>query len=135
MGVFVDDFVSGEEPKQVRIILEGLYDGEDTRQEILIVSRGGFFAVEMLARDGSADVQEDVDSGGVVDRHTFIVVQRGVNVVDSNGVDLKREAISRFTQGYMEKRRFMLTPSRWRRMASRKQTSASERGSSLLSVL
>lgn len=60
-------------------------------QEDLVVSRGRVFTVEMLAPNGGANVQDDVDSGGIVDRNALIVVYRGVNIVDANGVDLKRE--------------------------------------------
>ena len=91
MRIFIYDFVSSKEPEHIGIIHESFHDGENTLQEILGIRRGRLFAVEMLTIDGCADVQQEVDPGGIVDRDTLVVVQLRVKIVDTDGVNLKIE--------------------------------------------
>jgi hypothetical protein len=88
MGVLIDDLVSSEEAQDVVVILEAL----DNTEHLLVVDGaiGGpwLAAIQITTRQRVADIKNHVDAGGVEDRSTLIVVERGFQVVDTDGVDL-----------------------------------------------
>lgn len=123
----VDNLVSSKETEEVVVVLEALNDTKD----LLVVDgtvggpRGA--AVEVATLQRVADIEDHVDTGSVEDGSTLVVVERGLQVVNTDGVDL-------IWDKFLSERvylRLKPTPRRCMRAASRRQTSASLRGSFL----
>jgi hypothetical protein len=83
----VHDLVAREESKSVGVVLESFDHGEDVLEVSLGVSRAGVGAVDVLSFVGGVDVENDVDADRVEDGHALIVVQGGVEVVRTDGVN------------------------------------------------
>lgn len=89
-GILVDDLVTGEETQNVVEVLEGLDDTEDLLVVFGIVGVLGRSTVQGAVLERRVDIKDHVDTGGVEDGGTLVVVKRGRQVVDTDGVDLSR---------------------------------------------
>lgn len=96
-GDVVHDLVRGEEPKRVGEVLEVLYHTEDVRQVLGVIGCPRLSAVDTLALQRRIDVEDHVDAGGVEDGRTCRVIKGGVDVVNSNGVDLREDLVTTLT--------------------------------------
>lgn len=83
----VHDLVAGEESESVGVVFEGFDHGEDVLEVSLGVGRARVRAVDVLSFVGRVDVENDVDADGVEDGHALIVVEGGVEVVRTDGVN------------------------------------------------
>lgn len=86
--LLVDYLVTGEESQSVGVVLEALDDTEDLLEVDLVVGRLGRGPVNGSAGQGRVDIENHVDAGRVEDGGTLIVVEAGVEVVDTDSVDL-----------------------------------------------
>lgn len=87
-GILVDHFVSGEETKNVVEGLEGLDDTKDLPVVGVGVGGPGSSAVQVAIGEGGVDIEDHVDTGGIEDRGALVVVESGLEVVHTDGVDL-----------------------------------------------
>ena len=88
-GILVDDLVSGEEAEDV---VEGLERLNDTKHLLVVgIGVGGprSGAVEVAIGERGVDVEDHVDTGSIEDGGALVVVEGGLEVVDSDGVDLE----------------------------------------------
>lgn len=83
------DLVSSEETQGVWVVLERLHHAEDVGQVTGIVRTRWVGAINGLARKWAVDVQDHVNADGVEDAGALVVVERRVDVVRANGVDLE----------------------------------------------
>lgn len=125
MRLLVDNLVTTEEGQGVGVSLERIDHLEDTQEISLVVGGPRQATVQSLALDGRVDVEHDIDSGGIVDGHALVVVEYGVDVVDTDSVRLFRQHTVCFGEASTQH-----TPRRCNSVASRRQTTGSVRTSS-----
>lgn len=82
----VHNLVAGEEGQGVGVVLESLDDGEGAVHVSGVVAGPGLETGDTLANQGRVDVEDHVHASGVEDGGASIVVQVGVQVVDTDGV-------------------------------------------------
>lgn len=87
-SLLVDDLVSSKETEQVVVVLEALNDTKDLLVVNGAVSGPRSAAVEVATLQRVADIEDHVDTGSVEDRGTLVVVERRLQVVHTDGVDL-----------------------------------------------
>ena len=83
-GDTVDDFVTGEEHKQVCVIMEHVNSGENVLQINVVVRLCGLVLSNRVL--GRVDVQGKVDSSGFEGLHAGVVVLAVVDCVNAKGV-------------------------------------------------
>ena len=83
----VHDLVAREESQSIGVVLECFDHSEDVLEVSLGVSRARVGAVDVLSFIGRVDVENDVDADRVEDGHALIVVQSGVEVVRTDGIN------------------------------------------------
>jgi hypothetical protein len=83
----VDNLVTGKESQSIRISLEVLNLREDVGQVGVGVCCPGGGSVN--GHEGRVDIDNDVDTSSIKDAHARVVVGLRVDIVDTNGVDLK----------------------------------------------
>lgn len=82
----VHNLVGCEEGQSIRVALEVLDNAEDATEVADVIGRLGIAAVDGLSAEGSIDVDDHVDTGGIEDASAFVVVEARVDVVDADGV-------------------------------------------------
>lgn len=90
LSILVDDLVTGKETQDVGVRLEGLDDTKDLLEVDGVVRGPRLTAVERAIGQRRVDIQNDIDTGTVEVRDTLVVVERGLQVVNTDGVDLYR---------------------------------------------
>jgi hypothetical protein len=83
----VDDLVSGEESENVVVAGELLHDGEDVLEVHWSIGGPWLSWVHVLVGQRRVDIEDQVDAGSSKHGHALIVVQSGVDGVDTDGVD------------------------------------------------
>jgi hypothetical protein len=86
--LLVDDLISGKESDCVGVVLECLNHSEDTREVLDVVGGPGSGLVESAVGQRRVHIKEHVDTGGIEDRGTLVMVGAGGKIVDANRVDL-----------------------------------------------
>lgn len=87
-SILVDNLVTGKETQDVVEVLESLNDTEDLLVVAGVVGGPGLLAVQGAGGEGRVDIENHVDSSRVEDGDTLVVVKAGLQVVDTDGVDL-----------------------------------------------
>ena len=93
----INNFVSGKESQGVRVILESFNDLENTLEIVIGVSSPWSRAVDRLANQRRVNIKDDVDTGIVKDAHAVVMVQVGIDIIHTDGVDtqaLKENSIT-----------------------------------------
>ena len=98
-GILVDDLISSEESEKVVVVLEAFNDTEDLLVVDSAVGGPGSAAVQVTTLQRVADIEDHVDTGGVEDGDAFVVVQAGLEVVDTDSVNLLRHELLSRIQG------------------------------------
>lgn len=117
----VHNLVGSEEGESVGEVLEVLNDAEDSREVIGVVGRPWLCSIDALTRERRIDIEDHVDTGGIEDGGARRVVERRVDIVDTNGVDLCMISSS----APMTSAALVRTPSFCITVASLRHTSAS----------
>lgn len=91
--VLVDNLVSGEESKSVGVVLERLNDTEDLGVVVLVVGLPRSSAVDITGVQRRVDVKDHVDTSGIEDGDTLVVVELRRQVVNTDGVHLNCDEI------------------------------------------
>lgn len=89
----VHNFVGREEGKSVGVVLEVLDNTKDACEVVLVVRGPWLGAVDALTGERRVDIEDQVDTSGIEDRHALGVVQSRVDVVDTDSVHLIQSAI------------------------------------------
>jgi hypothetical protein len=84
----VHDLVRSEEGQRIRVPLEVLDNPEDARQVSYMVRATRVVAVNALSTERRVDIEDHVDTNGIKDASAVIMVERGIDVVDADCVDL-----------------------------------------------
>ena len=84
----VHDFVTSKEGQSIGVCLEVLDNAERAGEVVGSVRAPWVGPVDALAREWGVDVDDHVDADSVEDTRALVVVDIGVNVVDTDGVDL-----------------------------------------------
>lgn len=96
-GILVDNLVAGEETENIVKVLECLDDTKDLLEVEMAVGSPGLHAVESTIGQGRVDVEDDVNTGRVEDGNALVVVEVGLDVVDTDSVDAQHLHQSRVT--------------------------------------
>jgi len=82
----VHNLIRSEESQSIGIILKILNYPKNSRQVTFVIRACGVGAVNALATERRIDINDHIDSDGIEDASTLVVVESWVDVVDANGV-------------------------------------------------
>ena len=86
----IDDFVSSKEAQCVRVAFKGLHHSEDPCEIPRVVARPWATSIQTLPTQRRVDIKKHVDSNSVEDTGAKVVIQRRIQVIDAQGVQLRQ---------------------------------------------
>lgn len=92
----IHNLICSKEAKGVGEIFEVFYNSKDASEVIRVVARPRCRSIDAFALERRIDIEYHVYSSCIEDGRTCRVVERGVNIVDADCVDLDKLSVHSF---------------------------------------